>query len=105
MTIPMNGVIMKSHTKSKIKRISDDSARFIFNETKSRLTEDGEEIVLLQIMPLPSNQHLIEYVYKEDWDEELIENIERILLITVMSDEEKLRQISALIKNWKSEFK
>ena len=66
----VSGTLRKSHPKSKfcVRTVSDDS--YIFNAIKPRLGWDkNSEIVILQAMLTGENQILVEYVYKDDFEQ------------------------------------
>lgn len=66
----MNGILKKSHSKSKfcVRDISD--SMFIFNSADPRLTMYSEEVVILQIMLVGENRCIIEYVDALTFDKE-----------------------------------
>ena len=69
----VSGTLRKSHPKSKFCVRTIDKEQYVFNENKPQLAYGDwrKEIVILQIMLTGENQCLIEYVYKEDFEEEV----------------------------------
>lgn len=70
MPAPCVGTLQKTHRKSQFKRfhVKSEMAGYVFSGTPS-LVEGGKEIVVLQIMTFGDNEFLMEYVYKEYWEE------------------------------------
>ena len=67
----VSGTLRKSHPKSKfcVRKVDDNNP--IFDDIKPRLKWDqwAMEIVILQAMLTGENRILVEYVYKEDFEE------------------------------------
>ena len=69
----VSGTLRKSHPKSKfcVRKVDENNA--IFDSKKPRLVWDqwAVEVVILQAMLTGENKILVEYVYKEDFEEEI----------------------------------
>lgn len=70
MNPPCVGTLQKTHSKSKFKRLHSKSelAGLVFS-SNPRMSDKGNEIVVLQIMCFGDNELLMEYVDKENWEE------------------------------------
>ena len=60
LNTPSSGIIQRSHPRSKFVRFHSRSA------FSSRLSKDGPEIVVLQIMVFGNDELLVEYVCEQE---------------------------------------
>lgn len=68
----VSGTLRKSHPKSKIAIRGLLDKPYIFNDEKPRLFQnDNTEIVVLQVMLIGDNKAIVEYVNKNDFEEEM----------------------------------
>ena len=69
----VSGTLRKSHPKSKFCVRTVDDKNYIFDSKKPRLVWDqwAVEIVILQAMLTGENRILVEYVDKQDFEEEI----------------------------------
>ena len=67
----VSGTLIKTFRKSFFKRFHMKStmADYVFDEKKPRISSNGNEIVVLQIMLCGDNEFLAELIYKKDYDE------------------------------------
>jgi hypothetical protein len=62
LNTPSSGIIQRSHPRSKFVRFHSRSSMSAFS---SRLSKDGPEIVVLQIMVFGNDELLVEYVCEQ----------------------------------------
>lgn len=63
LNTPSSGIIQRSHPRSKFVRFHSRSPMSAFS---SRLSKDGPEIVVLQIMVFGNDELLVEYVCEQE---------------------------------------
>lgn len=65
----VSGTLRKSHPKSYfvVREVSNDTC--LFNASKPTVLSKGREAVVLQVMLTGNNKCLIEFVYKDDFEE------------------------------------
>lgn len=72
MPAPCVGTLQKTHRKSKFIRfhVTSKRAGWVFSDRPHlNASDQGPEIVVLQIMCFGDNELLIEYVEKQYWEE------------------------------------
>lgn len=70
LNTPSSGIIQRSHPRSKFVRFHSRSPRSPMSEyafsSRPRLSKDGPEIVVLQIMVFGNDELLVEYVCEQE---------------------------------------
>lgn len=65
LNTPSSGIIQRSHPRSKFVRFHSRSPMSAFS-SRPRLSKDGPEIVVLQIMVFGNDELLVEYVCEQE---------------------------------------